>query len=231
MCDAEHSSGGEGRAHDALEQGIGLRVAACGWLVHDHHLRSTEGGTGDGGQLPLPCAELGATLAHLCSQVQVQTHAGERLFQQCRLVGANGVQVPLEGSLEEEGILRHHSYSPAKRVQADLGDIDPVDRHQAASRLNEAQQQHRQRGLPGARPPHHSEPLARHHLKREAVHSRRHVRLVSQGGLVEFKGSLLRPERGGHVAGEVPRLLLGHEGVRLLLQETLQACQEDAAEG
>ena len=63
--DHEHGSDIHHPLERILDQNLGLGIDVGGRLVEDHDLRLMHDGAGKGEQLPLPCREVVAPLAHL----------------------------------------------------------------------------------------------------------------------------------------------------------------------
>jgi len=155
-----------------LDLQFGARIHAGGGLIEDQDTRIRQGGPGNGQQLALPLADVGAPLRE-GGMVAVRQAADELVR-----VGEDGglnhllvrrVQPAIADVLhhrvgEEKVVLEHHAQLTPEAVLAHGADVVPVDANRAGVDVVEAGEQVDHGGLAGARRPHE-----RHRLTRAGV--------------------------------------------------------------
>ena len=132
--DDEHRPAVHQGVHALLDDGLRAGVDGGGGLVQDHHRRVRHGGPGDGQQLPLALAQVGAVLRQHGLVALRQT--GDEVVGPSQLRGGDtllvgSLQVAIADILhncagEEDGILEHDAQGPAQVALADLADVDAV---------------------------------------------------------------------------------------------------------
>mmetsp|Transcript_70178 Transcript_70178/g.158704 ORF Transcript_70178/g.158704 Transcript_70178/m.158704 type:complete len:235 (-) Transcript_70178:118-822(-) len=166
-------------------------------FVQEHHLSFVECGPGDGEELPLSRAPVGAALHH--PHLEPLARAGDKLLEArhlksrphlvvCLLVGR--VEVEPEGPREEVGLLGDDRERFAELGEGHPRRVHAVDEHLPPAYLVKAGEGEEQRGLARARAPHHAELGAAKHEAIHAVQDAGQVRPVADLEAPKFDLSL-----------------------------------------
>ena len=132
--DDEHGAALHQGVHAALHDGLGARVDGRSGLVEDHHRRVGHGRAGDGQQLPLALAEVGAVALQL--RIVALGQAADEVVCAGQLGGGDaffigGVQLAVAYVLhhragEEVGVLQNDAQRVAQIGLLDLVDVNTV---------------------------------------------------------------------------------------------------------
>ena len=144
----------EGRAQVVEDRRLGLGVDRRQGVVEEEDRRVLGQRPGDGGALLLAAGEVDAALPQ--ERVVAVRQRGQRLGElglfgaplEAPVVGHPEEDVLAHGGAEEEGLLRHVAYGPAKVGERDPADVDPVDQDLAFGGVVGAGEELDERALP-----------------------------------------------------------------------------------